>query len=225
MSPKQRIAWVSGGSRGIGRAIAIALSEDGFRVGLIARTTNDLLATSAKCVGSVACAADLSTAEGAQHAAGHLLYALGPPDVLINNAGDVLRKSVEATSVADWHLMLNANLSSAFYLTQAALPALLAQRGRVINIASIAGREGTPMLSAYCAAKHGVVGLTRAWAKEWGGAIIVNAVCPGSVDTDMLQRGLPGATPSMSPDDVAACVRFLATAPRAMNGACIDIFG
>ena len=100
--------------------------------------------------------------------------------------------------------------------------------GRIINMASISGRQGTAGLTAYCAAKHGVVGLTRALAEELRpDGIAVNAVCPGSVDTEMLRVGMPGATPVMSPeDDVARVVLFLAAyAPPALTGSCVDVFG
>ena len=94
-------------------------------------------------------------------------------------------------------------------------------------MASIAGRQGTPMLTAYCAAKHGVVGLTRALAEELRPqGIAVNAICPGSVDTDMLKIGMPGGTARMTPDDVARAALFLAAdAPPALTGSCIDVFG
>jgi NAD(P)-dependent dehydrogenase (short-subunit alcohol dehydrogenase family) len=99
--------------------------------------------------------------------------------------------------------------------------------GRIVNIASISGRQGTAELSAYCAAKHGVVGLTRALAEEVrADGIAVNAVCPGSVDTEMLRVGMPGARPDMSPGDVAGVVVYLACyAPVALTGAAIDVFG
>src|SRR5205085_3718757 len=110
--------------------------------------------------------------------------------------------------------------------TRALLPSMRAARtGRIINIASISGRQGTPRLTAYCAAKHAVVGLTRALAEEVrGDGIQVNAICPGSVDTRMLEGS--GFAPDMSPADVARVALFLAAeAPTALTGACLDVFG
>ena len=99
------------------------------------------------------------------------------------------------------------NLDGTFYVTRAFIPDLEHNAGRVINISSIAGREGTSLLAAYCAAKHGVVGLTRALAEELRAAkVSVNAICPGSVDTAMLREGMPGARPDMTPDDIARTV-------------------
>jgi len=101
------------------------------------------------------------------------------------------------------------------------------RQGRIVNVASISGRLGTPGLTAYCAAKHGVVGLTRALAEEIrADGLTVNAICPGSVDTDMLRVGMPGATPNMTPDDIAGVALYLAAdAPPAMTGSCVDVFG
>jgi NAD(P)-dependent dehydrogenase (short-subunit alcohol dehydrogenase family) len=123
--------------------------------------------------------------------------------------------------------VLAVNLDGTFFVTRAFLAELTRVSGRVINIASIAGREGTPLLAAYCAAKHGVVGLTRALAEELRTAkVSVNAICPGSVDTAMLREGMPGARADMTPDDIARTVLFLAhAAPSALTGSCIDVFG
>jgi NAD(P)-dependent dehydrogenase (short-subunit alcohol dehydrogenase family) len=98
---------------------------------------------------------------------------------------------------------------------------------RIINVASISGRQGTAGLTAYCAAKHGVVGFTRALAEEVrADGIQVNAICPGSVDTDMLRQGMPGAEAKMTPEDIARVVLYLAAdAPTAMTGSCVDVFG
>ena len=128
--------------------------------------------------------------------------------------------------------MLASNLRGTFLVTRAFLPDLRArapERGpaRIINIASISGRQGTAWLTAYCAAKHGVVGFTRALAEEVReGGIVVNAICPGSVDTDMLRQGMPGAQPKMTPEDIAGVALYLAAdAPAAMTGSCLDVFG
>jgi NAD(P)-dependent dehydrogenase (short-subunit alcohol dehydrogenase family) len=157
-----------------------------------------------------------------------VLAEFGPPDVLINNAGIVARARLADLDEAVWHDVLGANLTGTFLVTRAFLPTMERKgAGRIINVASIAGRQGTPMLSAYCAAKHGVVGLTRALAEELRPAgIPVNAVCPGSVDTDMLAIGMPGGKPAMTPADVASVALYLAAeAPQAMTGSCLDVFG
>jgi NAD(P)-dependent dehydrogenase (short-subunit alcohol dehydrogenase family) len=127
----------------------------------------------------------------------------------------------------EWRRIMAVNLDGTFYVTRAFIADLEHNQGRVINISSISGREGTSLLAAYCAAKHGVIGLTRALAEELRTAkVSVNAICPGSVDTQMLREGLPGARPDMSPDDIAKTALFLAaTAPTALTGACIDVYG
>jgi NAD(P)-dependent dehydrogenase (short-subunit alcohol dehydrogenase family) len=152
----------------------------------------------------------------------------GSPQILVNNAGIVARAPALSLSEETWNDVLASNLTGTFLVIQTFLPSLKAQPGgRIINMASIAGRMGTPMLSAYCAAKHGVVGLTRSLAEEFrDDSIAVNAICPGSVDTDMLKQGMPGAQPKMSPAEVARVALFLAAdAPSALTGACLDVFG
>ena len=100
-------------------------------------------------------------------------------------------------------------------------------RGRIVNVSSISGKLGTPLLTAYCASKWGLLGFSLAAAEELKPqGIQVFSVCPGSVRTEMLQRGIPGATPDMEPEDVASVIVYLATeAPDAMTGASIDVFG
>ena len=118
------------------------------------------------------------------------------PDIIVNNAGIVVRARLDETSEDEWDDVVDANLKGTFNVTRVFLPQMRARgSGRIINIASISGRQGTPRLAAYCAAKHGVVGLTRALAEETREAgIQVNAICPGSVDTDMLAgSGFPAA--------------------------------
>ena len=144
-----------------------------------------------------------------------------------NKAAPVIRKPTPELDDADWRRVMAVNLDGTFHVTRAFLPQLTRSGGRVINIASRAGREGTAMLASYCAAKHAVVGFTRSLAEELRAAkVCVNAVCPGSVDTAMLREGIPGAVPDMTPDDIARTVLFLATdAPDALTGTCIDVFG
>ena len=215
-----KIAVVTGASRGIGRAIAAALAGAGARVAGCARTPDR---------GSDLFRCDVGRADDVARFAADVLERLGPPDLLINNAGIVARARLDETSVDVWDAVVDANLKGTFLVTRAFLPAMRArkERGRIVNIASISGRQGTALLTAYCAAKHGVVGLTRALAAELrGDGIPVNAVCPGSVDTEMLRAGQPGAKPAMSPDDVAGVVLYLAAeAPAALTGSCVDVFG
>ncbi len=224
-------AVVTGASRGIGRAIALRLAEAGAEVALWARDMNALRQVASEITANRgkarAIVVDVTDSEAVDRAA-QLVHATMPPlRVLVNNAGAVLRKPTESITDTEWRHVIGVNLDGTFHVTRAFLPDLEHNAGRVINIASIAGREGTSLLAAYCAAKHGVVGLTRALAEELRAAkVSVNAVCPGSVDTAMLREGRPGARPDMTPDDVAKTVMFLAvSAPAALTGACIDIFG
>jgi 3-oxoacyl-[acyl-carrier protein] reductase len=229
---RDRTAIVTGASRGIGRAIALRFAGEAARVGLIARDAGALAEVARACTAAGAGAAAIAVADVADpaqvaRAAETLRAALGPADVVVNNAGAVLRKPALEITDAEWRRVLAVNLDGTFHVTRAFGADLRARRGRIINIASIAGRQGTPLLSAYCAAKHAVVGFTRALAEELRGAgVAVNAICPGSVDTDMLREGLPGEAPKMTPDDVARTAVFLAIdAPAALTGACLDVFG
>jgi NAD(P)-dependent dehydrogenase (short-subunit alcohol dehydrogenase family) len=224
-------AVVTGASRGIGRAIALRLAQAGAEVALWARDQAALRKVAAEITAARgkarAIVVDVTDSDAVGRAAELVRATMPPVRVIVNNAGAVLRKSTEAVTDDEWRRILAVNLDGTFFVTRAFLPELEHNAGRVINIASIAGREGTALLAAYCAAKHGVVGLTRSLAEELRAAkVCVNAICPGSVDTTMLQEGLPGARPDMSPDDVAKTALFLAhAAPDALTGACIDIFG
>jgi NAD(P)-dependent dehydrogenase (short-subunit alcohol dehydrogenase family) len=228
-------AVVTGASRGIGRAIALRLASAGAEVALWARDGAALRAVHdeiAAVGGRARVYEDAVIAGAASARAAERVRACMPPvHVVVNNAGAVVRKPTRALTDADWRRVLAVNLDGTFMVTRAFVDDLTRVGGRVINIASRAGREGTAMLSAYCAAKHGVVGFTRALAEELRAAkVSVNAICPGSVDTPMLREGLPGADADMSPDDIASTALFLATppplgAPRALTGACIDVYG
>ncbi len=208
---------VTGASRGIGRAIAGLLAGAGARVAGCARHAAE---------GIIPC--DVGRPGDVTRFADQVLLEFGTPDLIVNNAGVVARGRLDETSIESWDAILDSNLKGTFLITRAFLPAMRARRrGRIVNVASISGRQGTAGLTAYCAAKHGVVGLTRALAEEVrGDGIAVNAVCPGSVDTEMLRTGMPGAAPDMSPEDVANVVIYLAAyAPAALTGSCVDVFG
>lgn len=224
-------AVLTGASRGIGRAIALRLAQAGADVALWARDEQTLAAVASEINttgGSArATVVDITDPEAVDRAAADVAESMPPVRTLVNNAGAVLRKPTRAITNDEWRAMMAVNLDGHFYVTRAFLPDLERRGGRIINIASRAGREGTALLAAYCAAKHAVVGFTKALAEELrAGKVSVNAVCPGSVDTGMMQIGLPDARPDMSPDDIARTVLFLAyEAPAALTGACIDVYG
>ncbi len=224
-------AVVTGASRGIGRAIALRLAEAGADIALWARDGGALqrVADEVTALGAraLATACDVADPAAVDRAAAGVRQGLAPVTIVVNNAGSVLRKPVIAITDAEWRRVMAVNLDGTFHVTRAFLPDLTRAGGRVINISSIAGREGTPLLAAYCAAKHGVIGLTRALAEELRAAkVCVNAICPGSVDTVMLRDGMPGASADMTPDDIARTALFLAhAAPSALTGACIDVYG
>ena len=232
-----KVAVVTGASRGIGRAIAAARGREGAAVAGCALGSgrgflDDLAEGGAAPGGAVASFLETCDVRSSAEVAAfrkRVLSELGAPDVLVNNAGIVVRAALVDHTDEAWTDVIAANLTSTFLVTRAFLPAMLerGQGGRIINIASIAGRQGTPMLSSYCASKHGVVGLTRSLAEEVReSGIQVNAICPGSVDTDMLKIGMPGGAPRMTPEDVARVALFLAAdAPAALTGTCIDVFG
>jgi NAD(P)-dependent dehydrogenase (short-subunit alcohol dehydrogenase family) len=227
-----RVAVVTGASRGIGLHIAELFVGAGARVAICARNETGLAEAAARLSEThhdasilwIRC--DVSSFADCRHLHAAVDAALGVPDVVVNNAGVVARERLDEMSEATWDHVLGANLKGTFNVTRVFLPQMRTRgSGRIINVSSISGRLGTPRLTAYCAAKHGVVGLTRALAEETRDVgIQVNAICPGSVDTEMLQGS--GFPPQMRPEEIAGVALYLATAaPQALTGACIDVFG
>jgi NAD(P)-dependent dehydrogenase (short-subunit alcohol dehydrogenase family) len=223
-------AVITGGGRGIGRALALRLGRRGLHVALVARTKGELEATAREIIaaGGAATALPCDVADpGAVDAMREeLLRKLGAPHVVVNNAGVVRRALTHELTVEDWDTVVGVNLRATFLVSRAFLPAMLARRGgRFVNVASISSTVGTPRQSAYNAAKWGVIGFTKSLAEELRGTgLQAMAVLPGSVDTTMLAGS--GYAPQMTPDAVAGTLEYAALdAPDAMNGSAIEIFG
>ncbi|HLN49190.1 MAG TPA: SDR family NAD(P)-dependent oxidoreductase [Steroidobacteraceae bacterium] len=188
-----RHALVTGAGRGIGAAIAARLVAEGARVTLLSRTQSQLdqVAAALGSSAQTACA-DITDLQATRRAFEQAALAFGPVDVLINNAGRAQSAPTRRAPEELWHTMLAVNLTGTYYGIRAVLPGMLERNfGRIVNVASTAGVRGYPYVAAYCAAKHGVIGLTRALALEVAQRnITVNAVCPGYTDTDLVRESI-----------------------------------
>lgn len=212
-----RHALVTGGGRGIGAAIARALLAEGARVTVLGRSLATVQALAAEAPQQLhAVAADVADAAQVADAFAAARARFGPLAILVNNAGQAASAPFLKTDAALWQQMLDVNLTGTLLCTQAALPDLLAAGwGRVVNIASTAGLAGYAYVAAYCAAKHGVIGLTRALALEVAKkGVTVNAVCPGYTETDILRDSIANVVAKTGRSADAARAEFAAGNPQ-----------
>lgn len=228
MNNEQKVALVTGSSRGIGRAIALQLAEKGFSVvinyanseGPANETCEEVKALG---VPSIAVQADVSDQKSVQAMFSAIKKEIGTVDVLVNNAGITRDNLLMRMKDEDWTSVLSANLSSAFFCSREAIrPMMKAKWGRIINLSSVVALIGNPGQANYVSSKAGLIGLTKSLAREYGAkGITVNAVAPGFIDTDMTKvlneqareamlGQIPLGRPGL-PEDVAKLVAFLAS--------------
>lgn len=210
-----RTVLITGATQGIGRATAFAFGRAGYRVGICSRTeakvhqvVEELRQGGIEAAGA---AADVGQPEQVSRATEELIGRLGDIDVLVNNAGVLIAKPFEELSLDDWDTMMSTNVRSLYLMTRAVLPAMLRRReGSIVNVASLAGRNGFAGGTAYAASKHAVLGFSRSLMLETRkDNIRVIAICPGSVATSMLQeQPMLKSEPQriLQPDDVAATI-------------------
>ena len=214
-------ALVTGGGGGIGFAVATALAGLGADVTIIGRTIGaleraaDSLAEKfpVRAFAAVADVTDEAAVAAAFAAAGDRI---GAPDILVNNAGTGKSAPFADTGTDLWREMIEVNLTGVFLCTRTALPAMIdGGFGRIVNIASVAGLKGYPYIAAYCAAKHGVIGLTRALALETARkGVTVNAVCPGYTDTDIVSQTIANIVAQTGRSEQEALAELVAHNPQ-----------
>jgi 3-oxoacyl-[acyl-carrier protein] reductase len=240
MAPSEKTALVTGAARGIGLAIATRLAADGLRVALLDQD-GDAVQAAARAVGrnALALVADVTRAREVDAAIARVEQVWSRLDVLVNNAG-ITGRSFPIWELADedWQRVIDVDLTSVFLCCRAAVKVMLRQgSGRIVNIASIAGKEGNPTLVPYSTAKAGVIGLTKALAKEVATrGILVNAVAPAVIGTELLKQMEPSTVDLLiskipmgrvgTPAEVAALVAWLASDECSFStGAVYDLSG
>lgn len=231
---QDKVAFVTGASSGLGAETARLFSRQGATVFGIGRDTARLAEVFSDVQNGSYASVDLASAQACRDAVERCVREFGGLDILVNVAGQHQMRRTESMTEEDWAHDLAVNLNGPFYLCRAALPRLLERGGNIVNVASIAGVEGQAYSAGYCAAKHGLVGLTRALAVEYtADRLRVNAICPGGMLTPQIERFSAPENPNydlimrtasprgmMRPLDVANVIAFLASdAAAAVHGA------
>ncbi|OBH93761.1 SDR family NAD(P)-dependent oxidoreductase [Mycobacterium sp. E2733] len=229
-----KVAVVTGASSGLGAETARLFSREGATVFGIGRDAARLAEVFADVEHGSYASVDIASAQACRDAVEHCVRESGGLDVLVNVAGQHQMRRTESMTDDDWAHDLAVNLSGPFYLCRAALPHLLERGGNIVNVSSVAGVEGQAYSAGYCAAKHGLVGLTRALAVEYtADRLRVNAICPGGMLTPQIEHFSAPENPNydlimrtasprgmMQPLDVANVIAFLASdAAAAVHGA------
>lgn len=244
MGTEKRVAVITGGAQGIGRRTAELFAERGYAVAIIdlREPAETLKAINAKSGEAVGFAGDIGNEATVGEFADRVFERFGRADALVNNAGISHIAPAEETSFADYRRVIDVNLVAPFLLCQVFGKRMLAAgSGAIVNVASVAGLLGIADRAAYNASKHGLIGLTRTLAAEWGGrGVRVNAVCPGWVKTEMdvadqaggsyTDADITGRVPMgrfATPDDIARAIFFLADPSESsfVNGHCLSVDG
>lgn len=239
MRLKDKVAIVTGGGSGIGRAIALAYAREGAHLAIVDIKTSHAEKVKKKIEAlkcrAIAIPCDVSQKEDVTRMVRRTVKEFGTVDILVNNAGITIRSRVVDMRFEDWDRTMAVNLRGPFLCAQAVLPYMMRQKsGKIINISSDSGKKGWATGGAYCASKFGLLGLTESLSKEVADdyGINVNAICPGFVDTQMAREAMAeiGAEVDWSkvtqPENIAAVAVFLASDDScAMFGASIDVYG
>ena len=209
-------ALITGGGTGIGAAIAVRLGGAGARITVVGRRPEPLQKVAGGLKTAQAVPFDVTdeaeVEDGLATATGHF----GPVDILVNNAGAAESSPFDRTTVDTWRAMLEVNLTGTFLVSREVLPAMVERGwGRIVSIASTAGLKGYAYVAAYCAAKHGVVGMTRSLALEVArNGVTVNAVCPGYTETELLAESVAGITAKTGASEDEARTQLLESNPQ-----------